>query len=151
MEGLGKIIELDDRTRELYTCLDYRFFLEQHMNEFEFTDYQRQAIQDAYEKTRSHLLRSLKTNRRQHLFLIEGDVRKSHSGGSLPSHFKLDETRELEILDLNAVGEEMAYFEIWQKHERRKIRSKKIMSYVFRIGAIMGIVLTVIKIIEEIQ
>ena len=152
MGKLSHIIELDDKTRELYANFDYSFFLDEHLKESNYSNDQIKEIERGYSETKSKLEKNLRKNKRQYKYIIDGCIRKCHSGGALPTRFKLNELRSPDrIINFYAEGEIMAYFEKWKKFEKYRIRSKKAWGFIVRTGAILGFALTIIKIIEELQ
>ena len=148
MRKMGRIIDLDNETRRLYCQFDYRFFLNNHLEESDYSKEDIDEIERGYRETKKKLLNNLKINKKQNISFIDGAIRKMHSGGALPTRFKLDESRSSHLLDFYAEGEIMAYFEIWKKYELRKIFKRNFWDITIKLGAILGFVLTVIKIIE---
>ena len=84
-------------------------------------------------------------------YFCEGKVRKGFTGGFLPSHFEMDESREHTIMRFEDVGEDWAYFYYWQKYYRRKITEEKIWEYIIKMGSILAIALSIIKLLETIN
>ena len=91
MAELGTIIVLDDTTRKLYCQYDYGYFLRRNIAEEKYSEVQIQQIHEGYAQTSSRLKQLLEQNKQQGLFHIDGAVRKMHSGGLLPSRFKVIE------------------------------------------------------------
>lgn len=144
MNKLGIIIDLPADIRELYVNYDFEYFLNKVVHDSK--DFQ--DAKNKYVEINRELKTKLKENKRQTLFQIDGAVRKMHSGGLLPSLFELDETRKLTEIDFLEFGLNWAYFDLWKKYEKRKIRKQKITKSVLFWGAILAYILTVIKIIE---
>ena len=148
MNGLGEIIVLNKETRELYIQYDYEFFLNRDISIHEYSKEDISLIYTSYEETKKELSKKIKENKTQTLFHIDGGIRKSHSGGSLPSRFELDETRSGGIIDFKGEGQVWAYFDLWKKHEKRKLFKERFWDFTFKIGSLLGFILTIIKIIE---
>lgn len=146
---LGKIIDLDDHTRDLYSKYDFRYFLDRHIDQNTYGSKDLEALHAAYSKVKSDLKRELKENRRQSLYALDGMIRKAHSGGLLPSLFNLDESRGTgDFTNFEEIGKNWAYFEIWSRAERKKIFRKNLWDVMVKTGALLGILLAIIKIVE---
>ncbi|WP_223653147.1 hypothetical protein [Hymenobacter psoromatis] len=142
------IIALDDATRRLYCRYDYAYFVRRNLAENDYTKSEVQEMHDGRLAKLKELQRAIKNNKKQALHSIEGGIRKMHSGGHLPSHFELNEMRSYGILDFAGCGESWAYFEVWRKYERWRLFWKDFWNVVMKVGACLGIVLTVLKVIE---
>ena len=144
--SLRDVVIIDNETRKFYSKADYEFFLKHHAKEnpnFDFSELHR-----GYNDTMTNLKEKLKRNKKQQILLLDSQVRKMHSGGLLPNIFNITRARSYKSIDLYAEGENLAYFKLWQKYEKRKFWKKEFWDIVIKIGAILGFVLTVIKIIE---
>lgn len=148
MSNHERIIPLDDEIRKLYIQYDYAFFTEENLRSNEYPSKDIQVMKASYKETKQLLLRKIKSNKRQGLFFLDGDIRKMHSGGLLPARFNLDETRSWTILDFEAEGECWACFDVWKKFEKRRYRRKNLSELIVKIGSILGIALSVLKIFE---
>jgi len=148
MAALGTIITLDEATRKLYCYYDYSYFLKRNLEQEKYAAADVQQLHQGYQHTLTRLQHLLKQNKRQGLYHIDGVVRKLHSGGLLPMRFELDESRSSRILRFEDEGEAWAYFEIWRKHEKRKIRRQEVWEIIVKVGASLGILLSIMKVIE---
>ncbi len=149
MQEPDKIIVLDDATRELYTKYDYGFFLERHFEQHTYPDEAMEAIQSSFKEAKKQLKEKLKKNKTQMLFHIDGRVRGMHASGILPMRFELGKQRSGSILNFKGEGESWAYFDLWQRYEKRKIFRKRFWDTLVKTGALLGILLSIIKVIEE--
>ena len=90
----------------------------------------------------------LKKNKKQELLFLEGNVAKMVRGGILPSLFNMNETRELNIIRFEDLGENWSMFDTWKKYKRRKSFRKNGWNAITKAGAVLAIALSVIKILE---
>lgn len=148
MSDLGKIIPLSNEERELYSKLDFKYFLDQNIRRTKVSMENIVLINNGYAKTVELINKSKKENKTQFHLFIEGYVRKMHSGGMLGSHFNLSESREFSILRHEDYGENWAYFEVWAKREKTLRIRKLIWKRVVEIGAIIGFILAAIHLYE---
>lgn len=149
---IGKIIDLDDDTRRLYSKYDFKFFLDRHIREQKYSDKDMQMLHSTYATVKSNLKGAFKKNRRQSLYVLDGMIRKAHSGGFLPSFFNLDESRGGGgFINFEEVGRTWAYFEVWSRAERRKIFRRTFWDIAVKTGALLGVVLAIIKILEVLR
>lgn len=146
MSDLGKIIPLSNEEKELYSKLDFKYFLSQNIIRENINPENVALIYVGYNKTIDLIKSSRKTNKAQFHLFIEGYVRKMHSGGMLGSHFNLSEVREFTILRFEDYGENWAYFEVWAKRERYLRIRKLIWKRIVEFGAILGFVLAAFNI-----
>ncbi len=109
------------------------------------------SIYEAYKRITAEIKVRSKSNKKQFFFYSEGQVRKMFTGGLLLSHFELDESRGHTILDFPAVGENWAYFDYWQKYQKRKLTKEKIWGFTIKTGSLLAILLSIIKFIEYIN
>lgn len=141
MSDLGKIIPLSNEEKELYSKLDFKYFLSQNIIRENISHENVLLINKGYNKTIDKIKNARKINKAQFHLFIEGYVRKMHSGGMLGSHFNLSEARKFTILRFEDYGENWAYFEIWAKRERGVRIRKLIWKRIVEFGAILGLVL----------
>jgi hypothetical protein len=146
MSDLGKIIPLSCEEKDLYSKLDFNFFLSQNIIRENISPENVLLINKGYNKTIDVIKNARKINMAQFHLFIEGYVRKMHSGGMLGSHFNLSEVREFTILRFEEYGENWAYFEVWAKRERNLRMRKLIWKRIVEFGAILGFVLVVFNI-----
>lgn len=138
-------------TKNLLAKLDFSFFLEKNIESQDYSELDTQMIYHNYDKTLQQLKKKLKHNKEQFCYFAEGQVRKMFTGGFIPALFELDEGREHVFFDFPAIGENWAYFEIWQSFHRKKITKEKIWTFVIRLGSILAIILSILKLIETIK
>lgn len=149
---LGKIITLDEETRKLYSNYNFKYFLDRHLSQHQYPQQELDKMHTAYATELNQLKKLMKANKRQGFYYVDGMIRKCHSGGFLPALFNLDESRGSGgFLDFYEIGKTWAYFDVWRKAERRKFFKKNFWDTVVKTGAILGFILSVIKIIEVIN
>jgi hypothetical protein len=146
MSDLGKIIPLSSEEKELYSKLDFKYFLGQNIIRENISPENVVLINKGYNKTIDAIKNARRINKAQFHLFIEGYVRKMHSGGMLGSHFNLSEAREFTILRFEEYGENWAYFEVWAKRERYLRIRKLIWKRIVEFGAILGFVLAAFNI-----
>ncbi len=142
-------LKLDSYHKELLLERDFEFFLKITLEQQKYSQKDIDIIYNSYNTTKRHLYKKLKQDKKQFLLYLYGQVILQFEGGLLPSIFRFDGyTREIQILDFKQEGEEWAYFHIWQKYERRKMKRKNIWSYITKTGAVLAIALTLIKLYQ---
>ncbi len=144
--SLIDVIIIDEQTRRFYSKGDYEFFLKHHLKKTSRDNLS--ELYRGYDDMMDRLKKELKINKKQQLLLIDSYIRKMHSGGLLPNVFNLTKSIGYNTIDLFAEGENMAYFKVWQKYEKRRYFYKRIWDKIIKIGAILGFVLSIIKILE---
>ena len=149
MSELGKIISLSSEEKELYSKLDFKYFLSQNIIRENISPENVSLINKGYNKTIDEIKNARKVNKAQFHLFIEGYVRKMHSGGMLGSHFNLSEVRKFTILRFEEYGENWAYFEVWAKRERDLRIRKLIWKRIVEFGAILGFVLAAFNIYKS--
>jgi hypothetical protein len=76
-------------------------------------------------------------------------VRLQWGGGMLPAHFRLDgSTRRFNYFDPTNTGKEQAYFQYWQKLERKRRFRRITWDRITKVGAILAIILTIVKLFD---
>lgn len=99
------VIKIDQDTRDLYSHLDFEFFLDKALSPEAKKAGHKFIITEAYHAELRKLMDELKINKQQFLYYLEGYILKSHAGRFLPSLFNLDELHlSGDFLDLNEVG-----------------------------------------------
>ena len=153
MSELRKIIELNKETRKLIVEYDYGYFLMKNIAKHNYPKEQIDRLYKGYETEKKIIKKGLEENKKQFLFHLDGQIRKRISGGELTNHFELNESRDFIILSnaFEEIGAGWAVFETWKKYEKRRIYKEEFWNIVIKIGAILGFVLTIIKIIEELS
>jgi hypothetical protein len=140
--------EFTKELREALTKFDFEFFLAKNIKE---ENYPQEKIAELYKSKNvsiEKLKAELKVNKKQTLLYLNGEIAKAVRGGMLMSHFNLSENREFTIMDFENYGTDWAYFEVWKKYESQKLTTKKIWEWLTKVGAILAIVLSVIKLLE---
>ena len=145
MSELGKIIALSNEDKELYTKLDFKYFLEQNILKGNLSQENIQLIHVGYSNTLEKIAFDKYKNKTQYHLFIEGYIRKMHSGGLLAAHFNLSEARSLSILRFEEYGENWAYFEQWAKREKCLRYRKNLWKYIIEAGSIIGLLLGAIE------
>ena len=148
MSDLGKIIPLTTEEKELYSKLDFKYFLVQNIKNEKICHENIKLINEGYEITQKKIEAAKKKNKYQYHLFIEGYVRKMHSGGMLACHFNLSEARSISIIEFKDYGENWAYFEAWAKREKITRRRKIIWKRVVEIGALLGFMLAANQLIH---
>lgn len=152
MSKPGSIIPLDDHTRELYCKYDLKYFLNLRLAENETSEADLRAMQSAYLDELQKIKALIKKNRKQAHYFIDGQIRKCHSGGFLPSILNLDESRGKHgFLDYPEIGRTLATFELWRKAQKRKILHAKFGDISIKVGALLGFASTLMQIIGAIR
>lgn len=91
-------------------------------------------------------------NKKQCRLLLDGVVRLQWAGGFLPAYLKVDGyTKGLSTTDYKNRGEEWASFAFWQKLERKRRFWKITWDRVIKVGAVLALLLTVLKLIETLE
>ncbi|MFM7022854.1 MAG: hypothetical protein ACKOXB_07735 [Flavobacteriales bacterium] len=138
----------DESTKSLLAKLDFEFFLKRNIEEEKYNQASVNEIYQARSKALSEINIKHKENRKQFNLFCEGYVRRMFTGGFLPSTFLLNDLRSFKIIDFSETGRYWAYFEHWQKYQKRKVTKEKLWNFVVKSGSLLGIVLSVIKVIE---
>jgi len=141
-------LKFDREMKDALCKYNFRYFIEQNVASKNYKQEDVDKIHRGYERKKKKLEAEYLNNRKQYFLYLEGQVAKMFRGGLLPGLFNLNDIREEIILDFEGVGENWAYFEIWSRVNRRKVTAKKIWMIVVSIGSILGIVLTITKILE---
>jgi hypothetical protein len=148
MSELGKIIPLSEDEKDLYSRLNFQYFLNHHINSENLTAENVEIMKASYTKTKL-LIKTLRTaDRAQFQLYAEGCVRKMHSGGMLPCHFNLNEARGFSITDFEEYGREQAFFEYWARGRRRLRIRKLFWKRAVEGGALLGFILAIIHLKE---
>ena len=135
-------------TKKLLCKLDFEFFLKQN---FEVEKYKQADIDNIYSNYETNLIKlksKASQNKKQFHYFAEGQVRKMFTGGFLPALFELDESRGNTMFDFRIIGENWAYFEVWQTHQKQKVTKEKIWDFIVKTGSIFAILLSIIKLFE---
>lgn len=144
--SLNSVILIDEPTRKFYSKGDYEFFLKHHLKKSSVDNLK--MLYKGHDDMMARLSKQIKLNKKQQLLLVESYIRKMHSGGLLPNVFNLTKSIHYKTIDLYAEGENMEYFKIWQKYQKRKYLKKNIWNNIIKIGSLLGFVLSIIKILE---
>lgn len=135
-------------TKELLSKLDFKFFLKQNSEEENYSQEDLNDLYSSYVETLNSLKLRFKGNKKQSNYFLEGQVRKMFTGGLLTALFHLDEGRSHTISAFKEVGSDLAYFKLWQIYYKRKVTSAKIWNLVVKIGSVLAIILSIIKLWE---
>lgn len=135
-------------SKELYSKLDFKYFLNNNTRIANRTSDLILTIEKHYVITINHLRKLQKRNKQQFHYLLEGEVKQMHLGDFFENHFMLNNVVEFEIIDAKGYGESWAYFELWAKREKIKRRKKIFWKRLVEIGAVLGYILTTKEIIK---
>ena len=135
-------------TKELLSKLDFGYFLKEHLAVETYSQEQIDTIYNSFEETMATLKKRAKKNKKQFIYFLEGQNRKAFTGGFLPAMFHLDKSRSHHFSDFEAVGETWAYFKFWADHYKKKLTRKKVWELITKIGSLLAILLSLIKIWE---
>lgn len=140
--------EFTEDVRSKLVKSDFRFFLDKNISENKYSPMNIESI--FYGKLQEDKIidRDIKNNKRQQLIFMEGQVAKMLRGGMLPCHFKMNETREFTITDFEEYGKNWSVFEAWKKAEKRKVIRKTAWDITVKVGAVLAIGLSIIKLLE---
>jgi hypothetical protein len=143
-------LSLNDHYKEALLQYDFKYFLDKDIEENKYSEEDVRLLHSSYTETLERLRKERMRNPKQYHYWLEGKVRLMFEGsGFLPGFFGLDGwTRGRTILDFESFGENGAMFTLWQKYERRKFKRRKVWEYLTKTGALLAIILTVIKIWE---
>jgi len=140
--------DLTDDVRSKLVKSDFRFFLDKNIAENKYSPTNIESIYYGKLQEDKIIDSDIKNNKKQQLIFMEGQVAKMVRGGMLPCHFNMNETREYRITDFEEYGKNWSIFEAWKKAERRKVIGKRIWNTTVKVGAILAILLSVIKVLE---
>lgn len=127
---------------------DFGYFLDLELKEKHYAEKDIQAVHLVHKQTLNQLNLKRQKNKKQFRLYLEGQVHLMFAGNLLPSLFRMDGwTRSADILDFKSIGEDWAYFEAWQKMERKHQRKKKAWEIVVKIGAVLAYLLAILRII----
>jgi hypothetical protein len=140
----------DAKTKELLSRLDFRFFLKENIREEKYADDEIGQLYSSYENAMKELKHRYRKDKKQANYFLEGQARKMFTGGFLPALFHLDEGRKHTIVDFEGVGHDLAYFKVWQSYYKRKVTAAKVWDIVIKVGSVLAIVLSLIKLWETI-
>lgn len=135
-------------TKELLTKLNFEYFLNRNIREEKYTEENIQKLYSSFKSNQARIRMEVKENPKQFNYFCEGQVRKMFTGGLLTSHFNLDDTRELTIIDFAEYGTNWAYFMHWQQNQKNQLKKEKIWNSLIKTGAILGIILSIMKLFE---
>ena len=135
----------DKTTKELLSKLDFEYFLRQNIRNEKYSSENIKEIYASYKLHKEELNTQSKKKKKQFHYYIEGQVRKMFEDRLLPAMFELDGSRKHTIFDFPQIGENWAYFDYWKKSYSKILTKEKIWSYTTRIGSVLAIILTVLK------
>ncbi|NVN18046.1 hypothetical protein GUA46_06820 [Muricauda sp. HICW] len=142
-------VPFNEEFRELVLDMDFEYFLNEDLTANKVSDSDRTTAEQAYLKTTLEVQERYRKNKKQCRLWLEGIVRLQWFGGMLPSQLRLDgSTRDLTYFDYEEVGRNWAWFAYWQKLERKRRFWKVSWDRVTKVGAVLAIVLTVLKLLE---
>lgn len=138
-------------TKELLSKVDFEYFLQCNVEESEYPAKALEAIHVRFASTTAELRkRSRKRPAQLHLY-AEGQVRKMFNGGLLPTLFHLNDIREMTIGDFDAMGDNWAYFNHWQRRYKRTVTRAKVWNIVVGTGSILAFILSFIELLKFIR
>ena len=140
--------EYTSQVREDIAKRDFAYFLDKNISENRYSEESLTILLEARNKAKRDLLIQVQRNKKQALFFLDGEVRKMVHGGMLPAHFNMADHLKFSITDFESYGNDWALFEIWQKYEKKKIRYRKSWDITIKVGSVLGIILSLIKVFE---
>jgi hypothetical protein len=138
----------NEETKVLLSKLQFKYFLNKNIGDENYNSESIKQMNIKYLETSNKLRNDSKNNKTQQRYYLEGQVRKMFTGGFLPAVFQLDESRRHTFSDFEAAGENWAYFDHWQRLYKRKLFFKKCWENIIKIGSILGIALSILKLLE---
>lgn len=143
------VINFDqNETKKLLSSYDFEFFLEQNYHTHAYNQSDVDMVKQEYLSKLENLKEQQRKNKKQFSLFLEGQVRKMFTGGFLPALFHLDESRVHTLMNFSEVGENWAYFSQWQYYYKKKLTKEKAWNIVTRVGSVLAILLSVLKILE---
>ncbi|MAY84192.1 MAG: hypothetical protein CMP59_08675 [Flavobacteriales bacterium] len=138
--------------KEALLLYDFEFFLEKDIEQNDYSESEVQLIYSTYQSVTNKLKSDRIKNPKQHHYYLEGQVRLMFEDkGFLAGFLGLKGGGySRSTIDFKAMGDNWAYFDMWQKYERRKFRRKTAWDYITKIGAVLAILLTILTIWKSI-
>ena len=134
-----------EEVKHLLLDRDFEFYLKLNFEENTYQEVEKKMLYKTYSDTKKLLEKKIKENPKQYQLYIEAVVKKCSD--TIIHFFKLSDLDNT-MFDLPAYGEMWAYFEFWQKHEKRKLKWQNFWKYSTRIGVTLAYLLTIAKIID---
>jgi hypothetical protein len=141
----------DKDTKEMLSKFEFGFFLKQNIEEEKYNQADIDILYSSYETTLKAIKLKYKKDRKQANYFLEGQVRKMFTGGFLPALFHLDEGRKHRMFGFQEIGHDLAYFKLWQDYYKRKVTAQKVWDIIVKIGSVLAIGLSLIKLWETFQ
>lgn len=138
-------------TKKILSELDFEYFMSLNIEKEKYSQKEIDLIYNSFKETSKHIDLISKKNKNQFYYYSVGQVRKMFTGGFLPALFELDESREHIFNDFSNIGESWAYFNYWKKYQKRKLTKEKIWNLTIKVGSILAIILSLIKLFEYIN
>ena len=138
----------DNDTKELLSKFNFDFFLKQNIEEEKYNQTDIDLLYSSFKTTLKDLKLKYKKDRKQANYFLEGQVRKMFTGGFLPALFHLYEGKKHTMFGFQEIGHDLAYFKLWQDYYKRKVTANKIWDVAIKVGSILAIVLSIIKLWE---
>lgn len=127
---------------------DFGYFFGLDLKEKDYAEKNIQDVYLAHEQTLNQLNQKGQKNKKQFRLYLEGQVHLMFADGLLTSLFRMDGwTRSADILDFRGIGKDWAYFEAWQKLERKYQQKKKVWDIIVKVGAVLAYLLAILRII----
>ncbi len=141
-------MELTEDLRRKLVKLDFEYFLNKNIQEKSYTSEQLAQLNTAKAEELKKLQQEYDANKTQLYYYLDGQVGKALRGGMLPTLFNFNDVRDFRIMNFSDYGRNWAIFEIWKKHESKKVRKRKMWEWLTRIGAILAVLLAIFKVLE---
>lgn len=138
----------DHEVKKLLSKLDIKFFLNQNIEENNYSSDDINLLYKSFENSIKQLKTKRRNNKKQFNYYLEGQTRKMFRGGFIPALFHLDNGRGLHLFDFKSVGKDLAYFKLWQDYFNSKNIKDEIWNYIIKIGSFLGIILAIIRLFE---
>lgn len=142
---MKKEIPFTKEYQDLVLDMDFEYFQNEYLKEQKATPEEIAIIKEAYNTTKKDIEKRYKKNKKQCRLWLGG----IWHGGLLPAQLRLNgTTQSFIIIDFEQTGENWAYFDYWQKLEKRRRFWRVTWNGVTKVGAILAIALTVLKLID---
>lgn len=126
----------------------FEYFLNRINSENNYSNDQISIITASYKSQTKELNELIGKNKKQAFLFCQNMVGLMVEGRMILNHFRLSSSREVSILDFEAYGKDWAYFDKWQQLFLSKLRKEKFWNLFIKVGAGLGIILSIIKLLE---
>ena len=142
-------LPFSEEYRDKLLDMDFNYFLDDHLKDELHAIDDKAKISESFKISTTEIEKRYQKDKKQCRLWLEGLVRLQWHGGMLPAHFRLDgSTKKLNYFDPTNTGKEQAYFQYWQKLERKRRFWRLTWDKVTKVGAVLAILLSIIKLID---